>query len=427
LACHMLDRNADRLAHPLTNIFARPRSAAVLALLSAALLWPAQGALAQFTQQGPKLVGTGPVGKALQGHSVALSGDGNTAIMGGAGAAWMFTRSGGQWRQEGAKLVGSGAVGAAYQGYSVALSGDGNTAIMGGPDDNGSAGAAWVFTRSGGQWRQEGAKLVGSGAVGAAYQGYSVALSGDGNTAIVGGYTDNSSVGAAWVFTRNGGVWGQQAKLVGTGWVGRAEQGWSVALSGDGNTAIVGGLSDSRFAGAAWVFTRSGGQWRQQGAKLVGSGAVGAAQQGYSVALSGDGNTAIVGGPADNSGGAVWVFTRSGGLWSQQAKLVGTGGVGFGQRQGDSVALSGDGNTAIAGGPDDNDNTGAAWVFTRSGGQWSQQGAKLVGTGASAQGSPAGSTTPVALSGDGNTAIVGRPNHNADIGAAWVFTRSGGR
>jgi hypothetical protein len=70
----------------------------------------------------------------------------------------------------------------------------------------------------------------------------------------------------------------------------------SVALSADGNTAIVGGYFDNNATGAAWVYTRSGGVWAQQGNKLVGTGAVGNAGQAYSVALSGDGNTAIMGG-----------------------------------------------------------------------------------------------------------------------------------
>ncbi len=250
--------------------------------------------------------------------SVALSADGNTAIVGGAGdnnnagAAWVFTRSGGVWTQQGPKLVGTGAVGGAQQGFSVALSADGNTAIVGGLTDNGNAGAAWVYTRSGGVWTQQGPKLVGTGAVGNAAQGESVALSADGNTAIVGGHFDNSSAGAAWVYTRSGGVWTQQGnKLVGTGAVGTALQGFSVSLSADGNTAIVGGFTDNSNAGAAWVYTRSGGLWTQQGSKLVGTGAVGAALQGYSVSLSADGNTAIVGGQQDNSqAGAAWVFVQ---------------------------------------------------------------------------------------------------------------------
>jgi hypothetical protein len=150
------------------------------------------------------------------------------------------------------------AVGAASQGWSVALSADGNTAIVGGLDDNGYAGAAWVYTRSGGVWTQYGSKLVGTGAVGAARQGTSVALSADGNTAIVGGFNDNSLAGAAWVWTRSGGVWTQYgSKLVGTGAVGAARQGTSVALSADGHTAIVGGNYDNGQLGAAWVFVQS--------------------------------------------------------------------------------------------------------------------------------------------------------------------------
>ena len=330
---------------------------------------------AQFIQQGGKIVGTGALGSAGQGISVALSADGNTAIVGGdgdnsyAGAAWAFTRSSGVWSQQGGKLVGTGAVEIADQGNSVALSADGNTAIVGGFGDNSYAGATWVFTRSSGVWSQEGSKLVGTGAVGGARQGVSVALSADGNTAIVGGPLDSSEAGATWVFTRSSGVWSQEgSKLVGTGAVGGADQGYSVALSADGNTAIVGGVEDSSEAGAAWVFTRSSGVWSQEGSKLVGTGAVEIADQGNSVALSADGNTAIVGGYLDSSdAGAIWVFTRSSGVWSQQGgKLVGTGAVGSAV-QGNSVALSADGNTAIVGGPYDSSGVGASWVFTRSG------------------------------------------------------------
>jgi hypothetical protein len=101
----------------------------------------------------------------------------------------------------------------------------------------------------------------------------------------------------------------QGPKLVGTGAAGHFPvQGQSVALSADGNTAIVGGPFGNN--GAAWVWTRSGGVWTQQGTKLVGSGAVGAGQ-GNSVALSTDGNTAIVGGAGDNSGTGAGSFDRA--------------------------------------------------------------------------------------------------------------------
>ena len=87
----------------------------------------------------------------------------------------------------------------------------------------------------------------------------------------------------------------QQAKLVGTGAVGQAAQGQSVAISGDGNTALVGGPYDNAGIGAAWVYTRISGVWIQQGGKLVATDAIGPQSlQGQSVALSADGNTAIV-------------------------------------------------------------------------------------------------------------------------------------
>ena len=375
--------------------------------------YPAQG---QFSQQGPKLVGTGGTGTQLQGTSVAVSADGSTAVVGGypahpvsygegdidtdTGAAWVWTRSGGVWTQQGPKLTGSGAVGDSQQGNSVAISADGNTAIVGGPDDLGAIGAAWIWTRTAGVWTQQGNKLVGSDRVVNSAQGASVSLSADGNTALVGGPADNSGVGAAWVWTRTVGVWTQQGnKLVGAGAVGRAGQGVSVSLSSDGNTAVVGGTFDNGFAGATWIWTRSGGVWSQQGPKLIGGGAVGNAQQGLPVAVSGDGNTVVVGGQGDNNfGRATWVWTRSGGVWTQQGtKLPGSG----------PFSLTTDGNLALSG----------TRVWKRSGGVWTQQ-AQLVGTGAVGD---AGIGSSVALSSDGKTAILGGPYDNNQTGAAWVF------
>jgi hypothetical protein len=404
------------------------------ALLLKLIVLFAAGVLSQpvsaFTQQGAKLIGTGGVGITNQGQSVALSADGNTAIVGGqfdngfAGAVWIYTRSGGVWTQQGSKLVGTGAAGLAEQGFSVALSADGNTAIVGGPGDDENIGAVWVFTRSGGVWTQQGNKLVGTGAGGNdSQEGFSVALSADGNTAILGARGDGENGdGAVWIFTRTGVTWTQQgSKLVGTDTLG-ANQGQSVALSADGNTAIVGGNGDNGGIGAAWVFTRSGVVWTQQGSKLVGTGAVGSAEQGFSVALSADGNTAILGGWVDSSSlGAAWVFTRTGVVWTQQGlKLVGTGAAGA-ANQGWSIALSADGNTAIVGGRNDNSAIGATWVFTRTGVVWTQQGSKLVGTGVIGIAKQGQS---VALSGDGYTAIVGGSQDNNQIGAAWVFVQT---
>src|SRR3954452_18411917 len=119
------------------------------------------------------------------------------------------------------------------------------------------------------------------------------------------------------------------AKLMVGGAIGEAEAGWSVALSGDGQTALVGAPYDNGGVGAAWVFARSGGRWTQQGPKLTGSGETGNGEFGFDVAFSSDGSTALVGGLLDNGGGAAWVFTRTGGVWVQQGpKLTGGGATG---------------------------------------------------------------------------------------------------
>ncbi len=379
-------------------------------------------------QQGANLVGT--VGSVVEfGRSVSISADGNTAIVGGnydashTGAAWVYTRTGGVWTQQGNKLVGTGAVGNANQGQSVSLSADGNTAIVGGPTDNGNIGAAWIYTRSGGVWTQQGNKLVGTGGILFPNQGFSVSISADGNTALVGAIYDNAAIGAAWVFTRTAGIWTQQgSKLVGIGSVGQSYQGVSVSISADGNTAIIGGNSDNTNIGAAWIFTRTAGVWTQQENKLVGTGNVGQSFQGGSVSISADGNTAIVGGTGDNGGvGAAWVYIRSAGVWTQQgSKLLGTGTIGTNIKQGQSVTLSADGNTAIVGAPSENNsNEGAALIYKRSGGIWSQQGSKIVGVEVIG-GSVFGVSS--ALSADGKTVIIGGAFRNSSEGAAWVFS-----
>jgi hypothetical protein len=375
-----------------------------------------------FIQQGEKLTASdetkwGNNYGSNFGTSVALSRDGNTALIGGAsdnanvGAAWVFTRSGSTWTQQGQKLTPSDAnpIRPPSFGYSVALSGDGNTALIGSEH-----GGAWVFTRAGATWTQQGSKLpAGFGF------GESVALSGDGNTALLGSPGDNSSVGAAVVLTRSGSTWTQQGeKLTASDEIGQGAFGTSVALSGDGNTALIGGVPSNNNegeVGTAWVFTRSGETWEQQGQKLT-AGEEGSYQFGVGVALSGDGNTALIGGI-----GAAWVFTRSDSTWTQQGQQLTASDASEPADFGRHVALSADGNTALIGGESDNSGVGAAWVFARSRSTWTQQGSKLTAAGDSGEGFFGSS---VALSGDGNTALIGGEGDNAGIGAAWVFVNT---
>jgi hypothetical protein len=274
---------------------------------------------------------------------VALSADGNTALIGapggcgpncpsGGGAA-VLTRSGSTWTKQ--EELGSGLhetscdpgfEGLTDFGTSVALSADGNTALVGGPrrcyENCPQGGTASVFTRSGSTWTRQGEKLTGGGEIGEGLFGSSVALSSDGNTALIGGPADESRAGccgpegrgAAWVFIRSGATWTQQGeKLNGGGEIGEGLFGSSVALSAGGDTALIGGPGDNHEAGAAWMFTRSGSTWTQQGEKLTASGESGKGLFGKSVALSSDGITALIGGPRDEAvqgGGAVWVFVN---------------------------------------------------------------------------------------------------------------------
>ncbi len=326
---------------------------------------------------------------------------------------------------QGAKLAGSGEIGAGEFGNSVALSADGNTALVGGPVDNGDVGAVWVFTRTGVTWTlQEKLTAPTSGGeeeVGPGNFGASVALSSDGDRALIGGPQDSGGTGAAWYFVRSGfgGSYILKEKVLGGG---EPLFGFSVALSSDGATALI-GAGQIGLVGAARVYALSNYGYFLPQAALPATGEVNNGGFGYSVALSSDGNTAIVGGCCDEQtgylGGAAWVFTRSGSAWTFQEKL--TDGVPEGLF-GDAVALSSDGNTALIGSYAEDNEVGAARVYTRTGFQqpYGLQ-EKLVGAGEVDHGVFGVS---VALSSDGNTALIGGSGyHDIRYGEAWVFER----
>ncbi len=381
------------------------------------------------------------------GQSVAISADGSTILVGGpsdeepgkgemlVGAAWVFTRAGSSWVQQGPKLRGSDREGEGQFGISVALSADGNTALIGGINDA-NVGAAWVFTRTGGKWTQQGLKLTGGGEeTGSGRFGKSVALSADGNMALVGAYFDKGSTGAAWAFRRSSSTWSPYGKkITGAGEEGPGQFGLSVALSSDGKTAMIGGPADEGstkepMAGAAWAFTDSGSGYAEQGPKLTSGAAKGPGELGTSVALSVDGNTALVGAPADGEAGGARAYQRTGATWAQQGAELkpsdATSGAGFGT----AVALSSGATTALIGGPVDADGpvggtgptpSGAVWQFERTGSSWSQQGAKIVGTTSESEFGAA-----VALTPDAQLAVIGGPIDSTgavpDAGAFWVY------
>jgi IPT/TIG domain/FG-GAP repeat len=391
---------------------------AALAVAFAALTLGAGTATGQgLVQQGEKLVGQGAF-EASFGRAVALSANGDTALIGEpfnnnylTGAAWVFTRSGSSWIQQGGALR----PGASTFGTSVALSADGNTALISAP----AMGAVYVYVRTGTTWTQQAALAEGISSFGS-----SVALSADGNTALIG------IIGAAAVvYGRSSSGWTEEATLTGTEHEGEGEFGRTVALSSDGETALVGAPTDNHSVGAAWVFARSGGTWTQQGPKLVGDGEQGEAEFGQSVALAPEGNYALIGAPSQNRGGfpetlrvgAAWVFARSGTAWNQQTQFLLQGEEEAQEGEfGKSVALSPDGTYALIGGPHESNNSGAAWLFTRSGESWVQQ---QTVTGRGEEEYPyTGLGGSVAISADGSTAVIGGPGYNHSFGAAWMFS-----
>jgi hypothetical protein len=382
-------------------------------------------------------------GNGLAGFSVAMSADGDTALVGApadngyAGAVWVFARSGSNWVQQGPKLMageggaggesceeapstGSGEEGPECGfGRALAISADGNTVLVGAPRQDEQQGAAWVFMRSEGKWSRA-SELTGAGETAEGRFGRAVALSGDGNTAVISAPGNQAGHGGAWVFTRSGSSWSQQGEpLTGAGEDGEGHFGASIALSEDGSTALIGAPGDDGYLGAAWVFTRSGEAWSEDGPKLAGGGASGEAHFGYSVALSGEGTTALIGGRRQEEGaGAAWVFTSSVGEWSEQGPPL-TGGDEAGEEFGYSVALAGDGNTALIGAPHNGDSRGSAWLFERSGTSWGGVNRRFEGgtleTGKGSFGSS------VSLSGDGRSALVGAETDHAKVGAAFIF------
>jgi trimeric autotransporter adhesin len=362
-----------------------------------------------------------------------------------AGAVYVFTRSGTAWIQQAYIKASNGEAGDQF-GTSVALSADGSTLVVSAPDEDSGAtgidgdqddntaadaGAVYVFTRSGTTWTQQAYVKASNTGPGDLF-GTSVALTADGATLAVGAILESSAAsgidgdqgddsaaaaGAVYVFARSGSTWSQQTYIKASNPDTADGFGSSLALSADGTTLAVGAATESSaatgidgnqgdnsatLAGAVYVFARSGTTWIQQ-AYVKASNTDPFDIFGFRVALSADGATLAVGAALESSAafgvggnqgnnlapnaGAVYVFTRSGTTWSQQAYIKASN-PDPDDRFGHSVALTADGatlavgavlesSTAIGIGGNQGDNatfaSGAAYRFTRSGTTWSQQ------------------------------------------------------
>jgi hypothetical protein len=366
-----------------------------------------------FVQQGSKLTGDGAgLAHELFGGSVALSADGSTALVGApgdiVGAAWVFIRSGDGWRLQGRKLLPLDpfpTVGFTQFGTSVALSANGNVALVGGPGDFNNPGGVWVYARPAlseflpDPWRQQGTRLVGD-QNGSGF-GSSVALSRDGSIGLIG--SPFKGQGKAWIFLRAGAL----IPLSPSGMTcATCFFGGSVALSADGSTALVGARADG--AGAVYMFVKAAAGWVPAGPKLVPNTLTGVKSFGTSVSIAADGATALVGGPGtDGQNGAAWLFTRNGATWTQRTRFRDPDGkaAGFGQ----TVALSWDASTVLI------RSGSAAFAFARLAGGWRAAGTFVRDIPITFH------THTLSLSGDGSTALIGTPGDVGGDGSAWVF------
>ena len=379
------------------------------------------------------------------GWSVSMSSDGSYAIVGahvedtggsGAGAAYIFTRSGSTWTQQ-AKIQASDAQTNDQFGESVSINSDGTYVIVGAyGEDTGAtdAGAAYIFVRSGSTWTQQ-AKITASDAQEADLFGQSVSISSDGSYAIVSAsYEDagGSAAGAAYIFVRSGSTWTQQQKIQASDAEASDYFGQSVSMSSDGTSVIVGAYGESS-AGAAYVFTRSGSTWTQQ-AKITASDAQVNDYFGYSVSINSDATYAIVGAYGEDGGagdplgnaGAAYIFTRSGSTWTQQAKITASDAQAV-DSFGWSVSMSSDGTSVIVGAYHEDagaSDAGAVYVFSRSGSTWTQQ-AKIIASDIQADDRFGWS---VSMSSNGTYVIVGAyledggaGNPASNAGAAYIY------
>jgi formylglycine-generating enzyme required for sulfatase activity len=299
-------------------------------------------------------------------------------------------------------------------GYATGLSGE--YAIVSAPSQNNTTGASYVFVRNGTTWTQQ-AKLLAADGISHDAFGQSVAISG--NTALVGAVSDDNAAGSAYVYVRNGAEWTQQEKLIASDRASGDTFGQYVSI--DGDYALIGSLQDNNDngseSGSAYVFARNGATWSQQ-AKLLPSDGGALKHFGYSVSING--TSALIGatGNAGQPTGTAYVFTRSGEIWTEQAKLIPLGGGGF--DFGISVSIEGD--YALVGARDEPGGTGAVYVFHREGTIWTQQ-AKLTASDAASLHLFGDS---VSLSGD--LALIGARGNDSvanDAGAAYLFRRVG--
>lgn len=313
-----------------------------------------------------------------------------------------------------------------YFGYAVAISQDGNTAIVGAPQDDTlgkNTGTVYVFTRIGVSWTRQ-AKLMAYDPASNMHFGAGVALSNNGNIAVIGARGAEEVAGTVYEFKRTGDLWVQQAKIVASDSVAYDYFGGSLSISQDASTLVVGARYAVGRKGQAYVYNRVGPIWTEI-AKLSSIDSQVDDLYGSSVAISADGTFILVGSPyADDlyqDTGCALVYYRSGLNWIHQHTIRP-----LERRSGDmfgiSVSLSSNGSTAVIGAYGDSTDDeihGSAYIFTRTSTSWTQH-TKLNSTDL-AEHDYFGNA--VSISPNGTEVLVGAYNKASGTGAGYVFIK----
>ena len=315
--------------------------------------------------------------------SLSLSADGSIFVVGNqfsnqsgvtdGGMAVIYTRVGATWSLT-QKIFSSDIAANDNFGSGVCVSGDGSTIVVGAPgDDDGASaqGSAYIFEKVGATWTQV-QKIIQSDTLSNGFFGSKVRISDDGTTLVVGAnrhdepYTSAAGdTGAAYIFEKGGGgTWSQTLKLYpttasGPGGGGRFSHG--LDISGDGNVIAAGAPYDdttSSNMGIVFMYVKSGGTWSATPTQTFQYNTAVTEDKyfGWSVGLSQNGNTLIVGAPYEDTeqtqSGAIHIYERTNGVWTpvkREYTGVNPSGEGFGT----SVAISDDGKVYIAGNEND--------------------------------------------------------------------------
>ena len=369
------------------------------------------------------------------GSAVAISGDGNTVIVGApqndlyavqAGQCFVFTRSGVTWTLQ-ARLHAQDFKAGDFFGASVAISRDGDVVMVGASGKGLVRGSVYIFRRIGVIWNQSAKILAEDGYVGD-YFGSSISMAYDGSCVVIGSMYQNNKCGAAYVYNRMGNLWSQLAKLESDQTVQGDFFGSSVAIASGGKVILVGAMASGTVAdraGAVYAFTRTGTAWALE-TVLKGTRLAPGDMFGYSLSLSATGSVAVIGAYSADSqshqdAGMVYVYLRDATLkrWSEHMVLLPNDSADF-DYFGSCVFMSPDASTFIVGAFNKDKGKGCAYIYGKKDVDWLQIN-RLQSVETKAVDFFGFS---VGLCEDGSTAVVGSYRVDAaeiDTGAAYIF------